>query len=588
MEDNEVEQKISLRNIINSLSSNTKAILAIATTGLAIYFLSLFNGFVWDDLDQIINNPGIHSLQNIPRFFSGLTYSDGSSATSNFVFPFYRPLFSSFITLLYFLFHKTAFFYHLIQLVLHIINANLLFILFKRFFNKNLSFFLALLFIVHPITVESVAYVSAISEPLFFLCGLLAFFVFDKTKITSSQLLKGGFLFLCSLFAKETGILFLPLILIYQLLFKKQNLNKIFYTLFSVLVGYLFIRLVITKAVFGIPDNIPIAAASLQVRLYTMPAVFFYYIKTFLYPVNLAISQHWLVTTINFNSFYLPLISDIFFLLTIFSLGLYLRKNKSVEFFKQFLFFSTWFMSGMILHSQIIPLDMTVADRWFYFTLAGLIGILGVFFDSLIVKFKNKLNLLIIPVFVVLALFSLRTVIRNTDWKNQITLYSRDVRYTQSYSLETNLGKELYSIGKKQEALVHLQKSVELAPNYHVNWRNWAAYYYNIGDYKKAGEYYKNSIKNKTYYFPAYEDYGKLLLFHDESNGKKAKEFLEEGIKIFPQNSTLWLYLAIADYKQNLNSEALVAAKQAFELQPNQNTQSVYYNLKNNMPLKIE
>jgi len=569
--------------------TSKRAIILFIFIGLVVYFNSLFNGFVWDDLDQIINNPGVYSLQNILYFFSGLTYSDSSMSVSNYVFPFYRPLFSSLLTVLYSFFHKTAFFYHFTQLALHIINTSLLFILFKRLFNKYLSFFLALLFLIHPITVESVVYVSAISEPLFFLCGLLALLVFDIDKITNRHLSKGALLFLCSLLAKETGILFLPLFWIHQGLFRKRNFKKVFYTTLSVLVGYLFIRLVIAKAFFGIPDNIPITATSMQVRLQTIPAVFFYYIKTFFYPINLAISQHWLVTANNFNSFYLPVFSDIFFLLIISSTGFYFWKYNKTDSFRPYLLFSVWFLSGMLLHSQIIPLDMTVADRWFYFSLAGLVGMIGVFLNSLILTKLNKhLNKFLLPTFLILGLLSVRTIIRNTNWKNPITLYSHDVNFTQSYSLETNLGTELYNIGNKQEALIHLQKSVELAPNYHVNWRNLAGYYYNSGDFKTAEEYYKNAIKNKTYYFPAYEDYGKLLLFHDNSNGNRAKEFLEGSVSLFPQNASLWLYMSIAYYKLGLNREALIAAKRAFDLQPNQNTRSVYYNLKNNIPLKIE
>ncbi len=89
--------------------------------GLLVYSNSLLNGFIGDDNSQIVNNPSIRSLSNIPLFFKGSTmYLEQIHAT---VGVYYRPMLSATYSLLYALFGTNAFFFHLFQLGLHITNS---------------------------------------------------------------------------------------------------------------------------------------------------------------------------------------------------------------------------------------------------------------------------------------------------------------------------------------------------------------------------------------------------------------------------------------------------------------------------------
>ena len=123
----------------------------------------LLNDFVWDDIVQIVQNGDIYSIKNIPGLFS----------TGNLGI-FYRPVFYSTLAVLYSLSKLETFLYHFFQLSIHISNAVLVFLLFKRFIEKRLAFLLSLLFLIHPINAEAVVFISAVSDTLFVFLGLLA------------------------------------------------------------------------------------------------------------------------------------------------------------------------------------------------------------------------------------------------------------------------------------------------------------------------------------------------------------------------------------------------------------------------------
>src|SRR5258708_13336622 len=102
---------------------------------------------------------------------------------------------------------------------------------------------------------------------------------------------------------------------------------------------------------------------------------------------------------------------------------------------------------------QIIPLDMTVSDRWFYFPMVGMLGMLGVFVETIqhpSVRLKNLATVIIITI---IAIFSLRTVIQNTYWQDGISLFSYNLQLKSHDSgVENFLALELPTPGKLDDA----------------------------------------------------------------------------------------------------------------------------------------
>ncbi len=140
------EDEFSLKQYFVPLTT-TKAIHFIIIIGLVVYFNSLFNGFVGDDNGQIINNVAVHSINNIFGFFKVSTFDLGNGVSGMY----YKPLLLLVYSLIYAISGSNAFFFHFFQLLIHIANAVFVFILFKKFINKDWAFLLSSVFLVHPI-----------------------------------------------------------------------------------------------------------------------------------------------------------------------------------------------------------------------------------------------------------------------------------------------------------------------------------------------------------------------------------------------------------------------------------------------------
>jgi hypothetical protein len=449
----EQEGEFNLKKLFIPLTDK-KAIWWIICIGFLVYANMLFNGFVWDDVSYLISNPDLHRFNLFHLLGSNIYNSIG----------FYRPVAAIYFGFLYLLFKDNPFFYHFLQLLIHIANVSLLFYFLSKFVNKKISFFLSLIFLLHPIQAESVSWISATVIPLSFLFGMIALLISLKGKLKAKHfILIFIFLFL-SILTRETGVLFLFLIVSFRLIFKKtESLLYLVGSGTSAIIAFLILRMFMTGSYSENIAVYPITRLTFFERMVNIPSIFFYYIKTLFYPVKLSIDQLWFVKQINFWTFYFPFIVDFLFVLIICVFGFYIFK-KDKKLFPSIIFFFTWFLVGMSAHLQILPLDMIVSERWFYFPMVGILGVAAIFLQSL--KFRrNNLTLVYILTLCLLIILSVRTIIRNTDWSDPLNLYTHDVKISDNYDLENAIGSEFINKKRFKEALPHLEKSISLYPS---------------------------------------------------------------------------------------------------------------------------
>jgi len=477
--------------------------------GLLIYGFSLFNGFVWDD--EVV-------FQN---------------SISPFDSTYYRPATSVIRSTIYNIFGPRPFFFHFFQLIFHIVTAVFIYYLFKRFFKETLSLILALIFLVHPANVEAVSFASAMQEVLFTLTGLTGLYLFISSKnLSIAKIFLSTVILLIALLMKETAIVFFVLVFCYLFLFKKNKQNVLInYSILIVilLMTYLLVRISGGNLYIHGQGLFPIMRVSFITRLMNIPLIIKYYLGMFFFPINLAIAQHWVIKLPSFIDFFLPLILEVLLFLTA---VIYSLKKKD----KIFAFFFLWFLVGLLPHLQIIPLNMTVAERWLYFPMIGLLGMMGSIIKISNIKYQISKILFSLAI-IIISIFSIRSFIRTLDWRNGLALFGHDIKKTSSFDLQNNFGTELFRVGRYDEAKKYFKISTELAPYWWVNWNNLGAIYEREKNYQKAAEYYQKSINNGQYYL-AYENLAKILVLHGKDQ-KKTEEFLKEVLKLFPKNENL-------------------------------------------------
>ncbi|KKQ19020.1 MAG: Tetratricopeptide repeat family protein, partial [Parcubacteria group bacterium GW2011_GWC1_36_9] len=285
------------------------------------------------------------------------------------------------------------------------------------------------------------------------------------------------------------------------------------------------------------------------------PQIAFFYLKTFFWPASLAIDRQEIIREVSFYNFYLPLIFVLLFL-SVTGTALFLIYKRNGNNFKICLFFLLWFGLGMGLHLQIFPLDMALAERWFYFPIAGLLGL--VLISGSQFNLFNQKKLLYFFVILIIFALSIRTFIRTFDWRNGLTLFSHDIKLS---------GKSF---------------STKLAPYWWTNWNNLGVIYERQKDFERAGKSYQKAIDNGKYYL-AYENLAGLFLNHKKSP-KEAKEFIEKSLIDLPNNWKLHYILALSELQLENREPAIQSARKAYQLSPNEQTYRLLKNMATNSP----
>src|SRR5256886_14502721 len=149
------------------LDQSRSLFLIVAATVLA-YANSLSGAFVFDDTKQIVGNPALRSWSNVLRAFTSDVWSfQRGTLTKDIPPPYYRPLFTVYLTVNYKLFGLWEPGWHLMNLLVHCGATVAVFFLIQRLSGDRLIATLAaLLFGLHPAHVESVSWISGIPDPL--------------------------------------------------------------------------------------------------------------------------------------------------------------------------------------------------------------------------------------------------------------------------------------------------------------------------------------------------------------------------------------------------------------------------------------
>ncbi len=189
---------------------------AFAALAFAVYANSLGNGFITDDQFQILNNPAVTGGQSLAS-----TFGSGVWAFLGYRGNYYRPLQFVVYGSIYRAFGPGAFAFHLTMALLHAVNTALVFALARRLLAGRIAaaaWIAAAMFAVHPIHTEAVNWIAALPDVLvttFALAGLTAFAA-QEASPNAWQTVAHCAIYFAALLTKETGVMLLPFYAAYQ------------------------------------------------------------------------------------------------------------------------------------------------------------------------------------------------------------------------------------------------------------------------------------------------------------------------------------------------------------------------------------
>ena len=513
------------------LSKEIKTGFVIFSLVVIVYANALSNSFVWDDRYLIVENSMTKNWRHIPEFFTTQLYQ-GSGQESNF----YRPAQKLLVLCEYSIWRLNPFGYHLTNIIIHALNAVLVYLLLKLLLKREkIPIISALLFAVHPVNTQAVTYISGSADLLagfFIFSSLILFFLYRENRIHQAYDYWGAVvLFVSAFLSRESAIILPSLLILCDVSFypdiKKSKLGNIFrkdyLPFFLLLLIYVILRLTVLD--FSSPAFSP-EKASLYQRVITFPGIVFTYIRLLFLPFNLHMEYDvgWAVSFLKAPIF----ISNIVFLLLLVFTGWSYKHSKII-------FFSfAWFFLTLVPVSNIFPLNAAMAEHWLYIPSVGFFVVfsMGIIRLAGLIKIPHiKRNLTVFVLTPVLVFYSSLTVMRNREWRNELALYRNILKYSP------------YS------ARVH---------------NNLGIVYTNMKDYEKAAEEFKEAIRLKSDYVKAYSNLG-IVYYWQRKYGQALEEY-DKAMKLKPNAPDIYNNLGAVYLALGKNEEAIENCKKAIAL----------------------
>lgn len=480
---------------------------------LFAYGVTLFSNIVYlDDNILVVDQYQFNkSLLNIPQAFNEDIFRTPQGGGT-----FYRPIERiTFILDAQFGEGALIFMSHLGNIILHILAICLLFLfLIKLKIKKEIAFLFSLIFAVHPLTAQTVAFISGRNDSLLALFVFPTFiFLIDYLETKKEKYFIWHLVFLAlALFTKETAAV-LPIICsIYLLIFIGwKEIIKDYKTYLKIVtlwlgVGFTWflIRGLVLHAVIGNANyNIPFSIWKNVPSL--IPAIG----KVFL-PFNLSVFTVMKDMTMVYGLISLIILTGWFIL----------SEKRNL---KLIIFGFLWFIIFIFL-TLIQPIDAptTFSENRIYIPMFGFIFvILGLgrikLPDSIKEKIYSKKTILFISILIIL-IFSSVTIYRNQYYKNQFNFWNNAVITSPSFAFShNNLGAMYFLDGDMINAEKEFKIALELNPEEPMAHNNLGLIYVNKGMPEEAEIEYKKEIENNHYYDNVYFNLG-LLYFNQKRN----------------------------------------------------------------------
>lgn len=480
-----------LKNIIDDRKKWYIFLLALC---FLLYGNTLNNDYTIDD-HYVTNNLTVKKgVKALPEIFS--SYYAVNENNNSYE---YRPLVKATFAIEYQLFKENSIVSHLINIVLYFFSLCLLYHFLRIFLVNQNHFHIQLIiicFAILPIHSEVVASLKNRDILLCFNFVFLSIIILDRYIIYKKKYLL-LIAYACSTLAFLSKIEALPFIFLTPILFIKKsdfNYKKNIDVLLVFVLGY--ITFFLTKY-FLLGNTLEhhsfynferplLLEHDVILRVNIGLNCLGFYIKNLIFPSNLSCYYGLYTIPMNMSTYYL--LGLVFSVILLFIFIKYIKKQSNL--WLGILLFST-----ISLYLQIAtPVPGILADRFVFFASAGYVIIVGYIINKLYEYFSQKksthinyLNFIIIIFFIAYSIFIIK---RNSEWKNNLTLYKADVKkWPNSIKLNILCANEIVNNINKRTGLIK--------PNEHEEYIK-KAYNHMLKAYSLDSTYY-NSLNTLAY-----------------------------------------------------------------------------------------
>lgn len=439
-----------MNSLLRDFKSIRSSLLLLVTATLLVYAVSFSNGFVLDDNVIIVKNPDTVHVGNVGK----LLFSP------DVIKPYYRPLNRASYLLDYQLFGMNPVWFHAVNIIIHLLNVVLLYLVGCRLLaDRRAALIAALLFAVHPVNSEAVNFIAARNTLLALFFSLASLLVFYGVKDRGGRWpILAALLFFCGLLSKETGLMLIAIIGLYALFpgflpdgekFRVRMTSLVPFLVAAIV--YFAMRAYSLHGMVGIKVPTDGMLDRLAANYHVIPQ----YLGLLLFPVDLTLFH-----TIQQGGLFTP-----FWHFPVFAAFLALvllivrHRNRAA------LFGLAWCAVNYLPISNIVPIPSDpITERFLYLPAVGAFIILGAGVSWLFAMEKTKRFVWLAAAGLAMACAVL-TVRRNLEWKDEFSLFASGVRNNPaSAEAHYNLGTAFQDRGDFVAARQEWETALKLDP----------------------------------------------------------------------------------------------------------------------------
>jgi len=591
---------------VNRSSGNTPILILIALVGLLAYSNTFNVPFQFDDDAYVVNNPAIRSFDYIfaPTAVNALTERSPTSVPPALRYAFMTRTVGYVSLAANFRLHGlNVAGYHAFNLLIHILNGMLVFLVVKATLNTDrfaspvgedpawprqmIPIVSSLLFVCHPIQTQAVTYISqrfASLASFFYLLSLLSYILarLESTgRIRPAAYAASLLSAVAAMLTKEFAFTLPFVIAFHEMTFfegsARERIRRLapFAATLLIIPMLVFLRQGDVGALDSTMRVITAADVSNISRtdyLLTQFQVIVLYLRLLFFPVGQNVDHD---VHVPLSLFEMPVFLSFLFLLALFSTGVFLQivagRRKEVPELRLASFGILWFFVTLSVESSVIPLGELAAEYRMYLPSVGLIVAVVSVTSCAFRKFMKKRGKPPAALYgffaVVILALSVATYQRNTVWGSEIALWEDAARKSpRKVRPHQNLGTYYFLQGRLEDARRELVTALALDPdNYEIH-NNLGLVYKKWGAYDLAVREFAEVLKLNPEDPMAHYNLGNLFLA--QGNIPEAIREYRIALERIPEYDEVHNNLGIALEKNGEFPEAIREFQMAIRLNP--------------------